>query len=205
MPPLPDATDVPPFAWSKKRERAARLVAEDKLSDAQIAGELGIAKMTLERWKRHPEFRKRVDQHVEAYKAACLKRGIAQRERRVEVLNDLWERMQQVIAERAEAPEVQEVAGGKTGLITRTLKGIGKGEDFQVVEVFEVDTGLLRELREHQRQAAQELGQWTEKRETTTHGTVTLKHDVDQLRDKDPDELLELYRQALCPPEEDRG
>jgi hypothetical protein len=32
-----------------------------------------------------------------------------------------------------------------------------------VVEEYEVDTGLLKELREHEKQAAQELGQWSDK------------------------------------------
>jgi hypothetical protein len=31
------------------------------------------------------------------------------------------------------------------------------------VEEYQVDTGLLKELREHEKQAAQELGQWSEK------------------------------------------
>ena len=36
-----------------------------------------------------------------------------------------------------------------------------------LVEVASLDVGLLKELREHEKQAAQELGQWTEKRELT--------------------------------------
>jgi hypothetical protein len=31
------------------------------------------------------------------------------------------------------------------------------------VEEYQVDTRLLKELREHKKQAAQELGQWSEK------------------------------------------
>jgi hypothetical protein len=32
-----------------------------------------------------------------------------------------------------------------------------------VVEEYEVDTGLLKALLDHEKQAAQELGQWSEK------------------------------------------
>lgn len=71
--------------------------------------------------------------------------------------------MQQVIAERAEAKEMQGVAGGETGLLAHNVKGLGKGDDFELVDEYAVDTGLLREIRETEKQAAIELGQWQEK------------------------------------------
>jgi hypothetical protein len=40
---------------------------------------------------------------------------------------------------------------------------LGSAEYPNVVEEYEVDTGLLKELREHEKQAAQELGQWSDK------------------------------------------
>jgi len=46
------------------------------------------------------------------------------------------------------------------------LKGIGKGDDFQVVEVYEVDTGTVKEIRALQQQVAEELGQRVERTET---------------------------------------
>ena len=54
----------------------------------------------------------------------------------------------------------------------RTLKQLGRGDEAETVEEFRVDTGLLKELRETEKQAAQELGQWAEKHEVT--GEVTL-------------------------------
>jgi hypothetical protein len=45
--------------------------------------------------------------------------------------------MLQVIEERGLSPDLASVPGGKTGLVTRTLKGIGKDDDFQVVEVYD--------------------------------------------------------------------
>jgi len=47
------------------------------------------------------------------------------------------------------------------------VKGIGRGEDFEVVHIYAVDGTLLREIREIEKQAAQELGQWSEKHEHT--------------------------------------
>ena len=168
--------------FPKKQEKAARLAAEDVLTDEQIAAECGITRRTLTNWKANRDFSERVTAIAGAYAQRALKHGLARRERRVSVLNDLHQRMLQVIEERAADEGLAAVPGGKTGLITRNLKGIGKGEDFQIVEVFEVDTGTLREIRSTQEQVAKELGQWSEKRE------LKLK----RLDDMTDDELREL-------------
>jgi hypothetical protein len=152
------------FKWDTRREDAAKLLAEDEITDEEIASGIGVSRQTLYNWKANPEFAARIDQHREASRKAILTRGLAVRERRVAALNDRWRRMQRVIRERAVSPQMQEVPGGPTGLMVHTVKGVGKGDDFQLIDLYEVDTGLLKELREHEKQAAQELGQWTEKR-----------------------------------------
>jgi hypothetical protein len=75
--------------------------------------------------------------------------------------------MLQVIEERALSPDLASVPGGKTGLVTKTLKGIGKGDDFQVVEVYEVDTSIIGKLCDVQKQVAEELGQFVRRSEVT--------------------------------------
>jgi hypothetical protein len=125
---------------TKKRDKAAQLVAEDCLYDEKIAEEVEIGRRPLARWKTEPRFIARVEAIASAYAERVLNRGIARKERRVAVLNELHEKLLQVISERAESPDLATVPGGKTGLITKMLKGIGKGEDFQVVEAYEVDT-----------------------------------------------------------------
>jgi hypothetical protein len=151
---------------TKTREMAAQLVADDRLTDREIAEQCGIDKATLERWKLQPTFRARVQAIVEAYAKRALKHGIAQRERRVGVLNDLHNKMLQVIDERAKSKDMVAVPGGKTGIVTKTLKGIGKGEDFQAIEEYRVDTGTIAEIRDLQKQAAEELGQWIRRTES---------------------------------------
>jgi hypothetical protein len=39
--------------------------------------------------------------------------------RRVEALNERWEKMHQIIAARAAAEEMQAIPGGKTGLVVK--------------------------------------------------------------------------------------
>jgi hypothetical protein len=145
---------------------AAQLVADDRLTDREIAEQCGIDKATLERWKLQSTFRARVQAIVEAYAKRALKHGIARRERRVGVLNDLHNKMLQVIDERAKSKDMAAVPGGKTGIVTKTLKGIGKGEDFQAIEEYRVDTGTIAEIRDVQKQAAEELGQWIRRTES---------------------------------------
>jgi hypothetical protein len=178
--------NVTAFRWSEKSERAAGLVAQDALTDEAIAADVGIARRTLERWKLDPAFAGRVAALVAEFAAAVKAEGIANRQNRVAALDDRWRRMQRVVEARAE--QYKDVPGGDSGLLVRQVKLVkvygsatevdelegGEGPEGDVltsmkreVEVAEyaVDTGLLRELREHEKQAAQELGQWTEKRE----------------------------------------
>jgi hypothetical protein len=172
------------FAWSGRSDRAALLVAEDLRTDAAIAAEAGISDRQLRTWKAHPDFAARVDQVRAELRAAVLAEGIASRQNRVDALNERWRRMQRVIDARA--IEHADVPGGDTGLLVRQIKlvkiysttsspdDVDDPDDTDVlisakmnaqVAEYAVDTGLLKELREHEKQAAQELGQWTEKQE----------------------------------------
>jgi hypothetical protein len=69
---------------------------------------------------------------------------------RVRALENRWQRMHQVIDARAADATMKDVPGGTTGLLVRTYRSIG-GDT--VVE-YAVDTGLLRDLRAHEEQAA---------------------------------------------------
>lgn len=108
---------------------------------------------------------------IENARTAILEQGISVKQSRIDALNDRWERMKQVIVERAVDPNMQHVPGGKTGLLVHQQKAIGAGPSMQIIDEYNVDTGLLKEMREHEKQAAQEMGQWTEKLNLT--GAIT--------------------------------
>jgi hypothetical protein len=175
---------------ASRADRAAALVAEDALTDAQIAEAVGIAKATLERWKRRPEFQASVDAIRSRTRAALIRRGIAERQNRVDVLDDLLGRMRGVVAARA--IEHAAVPGGDTGMLVRTARLVKvyaaeprtappDGPDAEggpsepeplssarrevLVSEYAVDTGLVAEIRAYLKQGAQEVGQWTEKQE----------------------------------------
>jgi hypothetical protein len=152
--------------WTRRTEQAALLVAEDQLTDDAIAARLRINKVTLERWKQRTDFRARTQEHVAAFREAIRVRGIAEQQNRVNALNERWRLMQQVIAARA-ADESMKGAGHETGLLVRSYKPSKTG---RVIEEYRFDAALLAELRAHEKQAAEELGQWTKKTDVTSGG-----------------------------------
>lgn len=155
------------MSTSTRRERAAQLIAEGKHTDQAIANTLGVRKETMSRWRQETEFTARVEALQAAMAAAVVSEGIALRTARVAALNDRWQRMQRVIAERADDPAMDDVPGGETGLLVHSYKMIGGGRDATTVDEYAVDVGLLKEMRAHEEQAAKELGQWAEKQEVT--------------------------------------
>jgi hypothetical protein len=155
------------WIWNQQRELAAQLLAEDERSDAEIGESVGITDRQIRSWKQEPEFVARIAEISRLLGNTVLRRAIARRASRVRALDERWKAMEQIIAERAHAPEMQDVPGGKTGLLVRKIKSVGSGENCQIVQEYETDVGLLKEMREHEKQAAQELGQWAEKHEVT--------------------------------------
>lgn len=161
------------FKWNKGRTLAARLVAEDELNDEDIAAAAGVRRSTLAVWKKHPEFHARVQEHIEAWRRLVMAEGIAKRENRVSALNERWQLLKRVIAERAATyagdgdDDDPPAPGAATGLLVRQVKSVGFGENNMVITEWVVDTGTLAEMRAIERQAAQEVGQWLDRSENT--------------------------------------
>lgn len=168
------------FRWTEASEEAAQLLAAGDLELIQIADKVGVTRWTIWNWRQHPDFIARVEQHLEEIRREIRRHGIAVLEQRVKALGDRWKRLERVIQARAE--EHRGIPGGDTGLLVRTVKKIGQGDEAERVEEYAVDTALLKELREHEKQAAQELGQWIER---TTVDAAIKSYSVDN----PPDDL----------------
>ena len=108
--------------------------------------------------------------------------SIATKINRIEEQNHRWELLKQIRHERANDPTLAKIPGGKTGFIVRTIKAVGSGSGMKVVPAYEVDYGLLRELRAHEEQVEKSLGQIVERRE--------LKLNVKELSDAELEELV---------------
>jgi hypothetical protein len=147
-----------------KRELAAQLLSEDRLPDVQIVEKAGVSLRTLNRWKLDEAFAARVEELTSIWAERALKCGFARRERRIQALSDKIDRLETIIQCRGTDPELAGLwnGAGATGLVVKTLKGIGKDENYREVEVREVDTGIVREIRCLHEQIAKEAGQYVQ-------------------------------------------
>jgi len=147
--------------------RAAWLVAEGVRSDRQIITDLGISMVMLHKWERHPDFMAKVEEFRAEINRAVLSHGVAVKENRIRGMQERLDRMKALIAARAESGEARVARGiGDPGEETGLLAETGAGK----VTVMAFDTGLMKEIRELERQVAQELGQFERKVDVTSGG-----------------------------------
>lgn len=182
-----DLNQIEPFKWTPTKKRAAILVAEDEFPDWKIAKTCHVSKVSLEMWKRHPDFRAEVGDHVGQIQAAMLKLAIAKKHKRLAVLDDLYQRAVDVVmlraAQYAPTDDSQEAATevarrifgngtvpeAVTGLLVKKETPTNRGG---IAVEWAVDTGLIKQIQSLQEQAAKELGQWVERSEVEQTTTV---------------------------------
>ena len=164
----------PPWRWTHKAIQTAHLVADGYFTIDEICQRMSITLYRLQRWKKTAEFARCVDQLREAFGDECQRLALGRRIRRVEALIGRWQKLDDVIAARAarvaEATAAtpqrgQPAPGAHTGLMARSLRGLGSGDNFRVIVEYKVDIELLKEMREIEKQIAIEVGQWSERRE----------------------------------------
>jgi hypothetical protein len=157
----------------RRQQIAAGIIAQKPIG--AIADEMGLSREWTSKEANRAEtqslirnllipHRKRlervVDQSIAAVERALVSDQV-QREERIAWLKDRIAKLQQVIAERATDPSMQAVPGGKTGTLVRRMKQIGSGPNASMVDEYEVDAGMLKELRAHEEQLAHELNDYT--------------------------------------------
>ena len=158
------------FPLNKKQEYAARLVGEGDLTQVQICEKVGCGRRTLNHWLQDPEFeafQNRVRVYRTRYASVVMNSGLARREKRVQHLTDLHQRLRTVIKERAKDPTMQAVPGGRTGVLVRKIKSIEVDETTpdgkkrtvkKIVPEYETDVATTAEIRKIQDQIAIECG-----------------------------------------------
>ena len=131
-----------------------------------VYGEAEGARQSAYRLLRNPQVSARVAELTTELSADLVAAEISDRNARIQALQERWTRLRanldKVLEERGK--EMAGVPGGSTGLLMLDYKGAS-------TPVYRLDPGvvaLLAELRAHEKQAAEELGQWVEKREETS-------------------------------------
>lgn len=90
--------------------------------------------------------------------------GIATKVNRIAAKDLRWQLLEQVRQARAQGQH-----GIETGLVVRTYKALGSGENMTIVEEYKVDDGLLSALERTERGAAEEMGQLPKAGEVNVH------------------------------------
>ena len=179
------------------KEQAAADIAAGEFRPSVIASRACVSAGALSQWRAHPEFIARVEELVAAFREEARYVAIAQKERRILAMNERWLGIHQVIAERGAHEDFQQVPGGRTGILARDIKQVGSGENAQIVTIYSVDTGLLKEAREIEKAAAIEMGQLVEKKEITGQGGGPLQMQAAHIASVLLPEELETIRQRL--------
>jgi transposase-like protein len=155
-------------------EKAAQLIVAGDLTLEEISREVGISSRSLRTWRKDPTFTERIVEIRKEYQDAVRAKGIAVREHRIESYNRRCELLQRLIEARAADPQMFRVPGGDTGLVVVTkwerIPSDIEDEPPTLLPVHAFDAALFREWRELEKQAAQDLGQWTTKSEVSGAG-----------------------------------
>jgi hypothetical protein len=158
--PVPKVRDViPERALAPRYQRAAQHVAEDTLTDEEIAAECGISRRQLARWKLREDFRAAVGAIMTAYRDQVLSGGLCRREVRVAELHSQYRNLKTAIKERATAGASE----GATGYLMKRDKIIGSGPNSKDTIEYEIDVATNKEMREVLDLIAVEVGQRVEK------------------------------------------
>lgn len=170
------------FKWTRQNVKAAALLAENRLTQKQIATEVGCGARQVAAWLQVPAFKQHIQKLVEETRKQLAQRYIAQQDQRIASYIEDFERTDQIIAERAAHVSMAEVPGGKTGLVVRDVKAVGD----EVVELYEFDAALVRERRAIRKDIAEETGQ------------IVQRHEIKNLRDARPEDLTPELLNALA-------
>lgn len=142
-----------------RKARAARLVAEDNLTDEAIAEQAKVTRRQLTNWKRESAFRQAVAEHIAQITQQILSEGIARVDKRLAAKQDRWRRLQRAIEEQANNPQVRDQPGGRSGfLFYREIP-----TRFGQIEEYTLQTGVSAEMRALEMDAAKEAGQYVER------------------------------------------
>ena len=168
--------------WTEANLQALAYEAEGRFTALQISLATGLSVSAVRTLRKSEDFMTEVYNLQEKYRTSLIEIGLADKINRVKLYSDRLERMQQVVEEREAAATSQEAAeaygikfdeelaktpGGKSGLMVHEVKIVGTGRNAMVLDVFSVDTSMLKTEADIAKQLAQELGQFTEKTEST--------------------------------------
>lgn len=169
-----------PFKWDAKRHKAATLLAEGNTA-AKVAAAIGVDIRVIAYWRRHPDFSRQVKRIIDDAAIEATTIGIANIVSRVRAYDDLFQRYQKVLEERAENPDGDGAPGMTSGIMVKKERTITTRSSTTTEIEYQVDNATSAEMRALLKQAAQETGQWSEKSQVELSGGVERSYVVEDL------------------------
>lgn len=114
------------------------------------------------------EFCKRVAHYREEWMKQLKNKGIANRDMRINILDEMHDKLVQIYRDRAKHYKNRKHPGVNTGMMVRTIKAVGHGPKAKFIRGWEVDKDLTREIRDTQEQMAKERGERVAKTENSS-------------------------------------
>lgn len=180
---------LPLLVWSEKVEHACGLIAHGA-SPAHAALECDASVGTIRAWLKYPEFQNRVLELRDHFVRETMAYSVASVACRTAAYQQQFEDIQEIRKERAADPQMQDVPGGKTGRMVLQKRQLGKGEKAEIIEEYKADGYLMTQELAVLKQAAQDLGQWSEKRVITGDGGGPIQFQTEVLEDAFSEEEL---------------
>lgn len=155
------------FAWTAPARLAAQLMSNGKVTAKEICQATGLSPEAFNRIKSHEIFQREVDELIYQREKEISRSGFAQKANRILALNDIHERLSQVIQERAQQSDPRSpffnenyalIPGMSSGLIVTEEKSLGMGSTTTIARV---DTGIVKSMIEVQNALGTETGQKT--------------------------------------------
>ena len=161
---------------SRKQKTAARLIAEENMTQLRIAKEIGVVPETISAWKKIPEFMAEIRSHNAQLDEDSSQLKYSKRRNRVAALDQMLQDYDTIRDQRIQwyADNFPDIPGGQTGRLTHTLKQVGIGAKAQITDMHAIDTALESGYRNALEHIARERGEWQEKRELTGPGGAAL-------------------------------
>ena len=128
------------------------------MRDLAGAGHPPVSRQAIHWYKRDPD----VVAAITAANERAQRYRIASKVNRIAGYDRLLSRLEALIESRAEAHDDEDIPGGDTGLVAEDVKAIGAGENAHEVKIYRADMAVVDAILKVKKQAAQELGQWTE-------------------------------------------
>jgi len=142
----------------ERQIQAAVLTAHGK-SAQTCADEVGCCRKTIERWRLLPEFRAQVLTELQDIRRKIRTTGAAVKEVRIKAIGKRLRALYKIAEKRAGKEEYGGAPWDDTGYMVRRDKMLGSGDMATLVTEYELDTGLLSQMLEHERAIARELGE----------------------------------------------